>query len=313
MLSDDDRDVKMAALEAAQAVLDQCRHNFETMNCVTGYVPGRRKALRATRIIGDALLVVLKDNDPELRIDAAQVVVSPVFRKLSDFDERAGQALPVLAEALSSENPTEREAVVQLLRDLYVTDAVPLLLQAVMDENVVVSFTATPIALTTISFTGVPSSQRQFAQSLVDRMWSQISTQQEKEIALVALGRIGGSRSVMLLLEELNAAGPPSREETRRRETVHLSLSKILEGQDTLDGLAAERDRLKVLMTSEPRFAAYEATWALVRIGPEGWAVIESAFEQSDARMQHAIARDLRNLGTDAIPDALAPLVSGYY
>lgn len=312
LLCDEDSDVQMDSLKTAHAVLDQCRNNFETRS-VIGFVPGRNEALRATRIIGDALLVMLKDNDSEVRFNAAMLVVSPVFGELSDSNQRVEQALPVLAEMLSSENPAMRKAAVQSLGGVHLTVVVPLLLKAVMHEDVAVSSTAIPMALTTIAYVGLPESHRQLAQSLVDRMWSQELDAAGEETALVALGRIGGSRSVMLLLEELNVARSPSREETRRHQIIGLSLRNILDSQDPLDGLAAERDRLKVLLTSKPRLAASSAIQALVRVGPEGWEVIESVFEQSDARMQQAIAEDLRNLGTDAIPDALTPIVSRYY
>ena len=67
LLAHPDAEVRLAAFDVLEGVLESCNQNFQTMNCITGYVPGRRRAARALPPIAEAVTVCRFSEDETLR------------------------------------------------------------------------------------------------------------------------------------------------------------------------------------------------------------------------------------------------------
>jgi len=102
---------RRAALVACETVVESCLMNFETMNCVTGFVPGRGEAERAFDTVGAALEGAFGDADAGVRREAARIVLAGPDRPA----DRRARAAEVFREALRDPDPAARRDVVDSL------------------------------------------------------------------------------------------------------------------------------------------------------------------------------------------------------
>lgn len=102
---------RRASLVACRLVVWSCLANFESVNCMTGFVPGRGEAERAFEEVGAALEAAFADADAGVRREAARIILtgpeSPGDRRL--------RAAEVIRQGLSDPDPAARRALVESL------------------------------------------------------------------------------------------------------------------------------------------------------------------------------------------------------
>jgi HEAT repeat protein len=135
LLESQDSAVQLAALNAIKPVVQQCLSWAGAMNCVTGFVPGKGKYLRAEQQIADSLKQVLRSSDPRIRREAAHLLLSLPGAPVIDAPPSRHQYDPaalvsILCEQLGDEDPNERIVAVGALSRIYHPAAVTALLDA---------------------------------------------------------------------------------------------------------------------------------------------------------------------------------------
>lgn len=132
LLAHPDAEIRLAAFDVLEGVLESCNQNFQTMNCITGYVPGRRRAARALPPIAEAVTVCRFSQDE------THVTRMLVTRSLSQSEPlKTG----MWSHARYGDASVRYWAASALLR-YGTTDAVPALGEALKDEDANVSRTA---------------------------------------------------------------------------------------------------------------------------------------------------------------------------
>jgi hypothetical protein len=105
----------MAAFDVLEGILENCNQNFRAMNCVTGYVPGRRRAARAIPPIAEAITVSRFAGDRELRQHAESAMLNIPWYYAVKHRPTAERLLEVLCAGLEADRDEARDGAAAAL------------------------------------------------------------------------------------------------------------------------------------------------------------------------------------------------------